>query len=67
MYCHAGCDTKEILKQVPEKIYGFVSGVGTGGTLMGTGKRLKEVFKDTTFVAFKDRTIEHGRYYKYAI
>ena len=32
----------EILRQLPEKIGGFVSGVGTGGTLLGTSKRLKE-------------------------
>jgi len=32
----------EILEQIPEKIGGFVSGVGTGGTLMGIGKKLKE-------------------------
>lgn len=33
---------EEILKQSPEKIGGFVSGVGTGGTLMGIGERLKK-------------------------
>lgn len=43
----------EIINQVPEKIYGFVSGVGTGGTLMGTGKRLKEEFKDLKIVAIE--------------
>ena len=32
---------KEILAQVPEEIGGFVSGVGTGGTLMGISARLK--------------------------
>ena len=44
---------KEIAKQVPENIYAFVSGVGTGGTLMGTGKRLKEEFNDFQIVALE--------------
>lgn len=43
----------EIIKQVPEKIGGFVSGVGTGGTLMGTGKRLKNEFVDLKIVAIE--------------
>ncbi len=33
---------KEIIDELGEKIGGFVSGVGTGGTLIGTGKRMKE-------------------------
>lgn len=44
---------EEIIYQVPESIYGFLSGVGTGGTLMGTGKKLKEKFNDLKIVAIE--------------
>lgn len=44
---------KEIIEQVPEKLYGFISGVGTGGTLMGTGKRLKEQFNELQIIAIE--------------
>lgn len=44
---------KEIIEQVPEKLYGFISGVGTGGTLMGTGKRLKEQFNELDIIAIE--------------
>ena len=44
---------KEILEQISEKIGGFVSGVGTGGTLMGTTKKLKEKFKNVKVVAIE--------------
>ena len=50
---HYETTAEEIIKQAPEKIYGFVSGVGTGGTLMGIGKRLKEEFKDFQIVAIE--------------
>lgn len=33
---------KEIIDRLGENIGGFVSGIGTGGTLMGVAKRLKE-------------------------
>ncbi len=44
---------EEIIKQTPEELFGFVSGVGTGGTLMGTGIKLKEKFKDIKIVAIE--------------
>lgn len=44
---------EEILKQVPEKIGGFVSGVGTGGTLMGIGQRLKEEYISMSITAIE--------------
>ncbi len=43
---------EEILEQVGERdIDAFVAGVGTGGTLMGTGRRLREAFPDVDLVA----------------
>lgn len=50
---HYETTAEEIIKQVPEEIHGFISGVGTGGTLMGTGKRLKEEFKNLKIVAIE--------------
>lgn len=44
---------EEILKQTPEKIGGFVSGVGTGGTLMGIGERLKKENNSVTITAIE--------------
>lgn len=45
---------KEILEQLEEKeIGGFISGVGTGGTLIGIGKRLKEKDSKIKIVALE--------------
>lgn len=44
---------KEIIEQIPEEIGGFVSGVGTGGTLMGTTARLKEKFRNMKTIAIE--------------
>lgn len=44
---------EEILKQVPDEIGGFVSGVGTGGMLMGTGQKLKEKYTNLKITAIE--------------
>lgn len=44
----------EIINQIPE-ITHFVAGMGTGGTLMGVGKRLKEYNKDIVIVGVEPR------------
>lgn len=50
---HYYTTAKEILNQVPTLINGFVSGIGTGGTLMGIGKRLKEQNIETKIIAIE--------------
>ena len=42
----------EIINKVPE-IQAFVSGIGTGGTLIGVAKRIKEKFKDAKIIAME--------------
>ena len=44
---------EEIVNELPEKVGGFISGVGTGGTLMGIGKRLKEEYEGFKIVAIE--------------
>lgn len=44
---------QEILNELPEDIGGFVSGVGTGGTLMGIGKKLRRVYPDVKVTAIE--------------
>lgn len=49
---HYQTTANEILNKVPE-VGGFVSGIGTGGTLMGIGKRLREVNKKIIVAALE--------------
>jgi len=49
--CHYATTGVEILEQFKNKIGAFVAGTGTGGTLMGTSKRLKMHHKDMLVVA----------------
>lgn len=44
---------QEIINQVPEDIGGFVSGVGTGGTLMGIGKKIRRNYPEVKVVAIE--------------
>ena len=57
---------EEIVHELPEKVGGFISGVGTGGTLMGIGKRLKKEYDRFKIVAIepdKMPLISQGKIY----
>ncbi|UCD96303.1 MAG: cysteine synthase family protein [Candidatus Bathyarchaeota archaeon] len=52
--CHYHTTAQEILDQIPQcisRIDAFVSGVGTGGTLIGCGRRLRKAFPDIRIIA----------------
>lgn len=44
---------KEIIEQLDGKVDAFVSGIGTGGTLMGIAKRFKEINKNAKIYALE--------------
>lgn len=50
----------EIYEQTGGRITHFVASIGTGGTVMGTGRRLKEYSKDIRVIAVEPATPFHG-------
>lgn len=50
----------EILAQTDDEVTHFVAGLGTSGTLMGTGKYLREQFPNVKIIAFQPDAGFHG-------
>lgn len=50
----------EIFEQTEGRITHFIASIGTGGTIMGTGRRLKEYGKDIQIVAVEPASALHG-------
>jgi len=49
--CHQLTTAQELIAQAGVKIDAFVAGVGTGGTLIGVGRALRQLWPDTVIVA----------------
>jgi S-sulfo-L-cysteine synthase (O-acetyl-L-serine-dependent) len=57
---HYHTTAEEIWQQTQGKVTHFVAGLGTGGTLTGTGRRLKELNPNIQVVAVEPATALHG-------
>jgi S-sulfo-L-cysteine synthase (O-acetyl-L-serine-dependent) len=57
---HYNTTAKEIWEQTQGKVTHFVAGIGTSGTLMGTGRRLKELNPKIQIVAVEPSGALHG-------
>ena len=57
---HYNTTAFEILEQVPN-ITHFVAGLGTTGTFVGTGRRLRELRPDVQLIALQPDSALHGR------
>jgi cysteine synthase B len=56
---HYHTTAEEIISELPDLTH-FVAGLGTSGTFMGTGKRLKEYRNDIQLVSFQPDSALHG-------
>ena len=50
----------EIIRQTDERVTHFVAGLGTSGTLIGTGKYLREQIRSVKIIAFQPDDSFHG-------
>ncbi|GMR04998.1 MAG: cysteine synthase family protein [Thermodesulfobacteriota bacterium] len=57
---HYNGTAPEIIEQTGGRITHFVASIGTGGTIMGTGRRLKEYNPDIRIVAVEPDNPMHG-------
>ncbi|MBI5641914.1 MAG: cysteine synthase [Deltaproteobacteria bacterium] len=57
---HFDTTAPEILEQTDGRITHFVASIGTGGTIMGTGRRLKEFREDIRVIAVEPESAFHG-------
>ena len=53
LLAHYETTGEEIINQLPEKVSAFISGVGTGGTLMGIGKKMQKWDENVRIVALE--------------
>ncbi len=57
---HYNNTAPELIEQTGGAITHFVASIGTGGTIMGTGRRLKEFNKDIKIIAVEPESAFHG-------
>ena len=55
---HYETTAPEIINKEVKDLGGYISGVGTGGTLIGVGKRLKEEYKDFKVIAIEPHKMQ---------
>ena len=53
IHAHYETTGEEIIKSLPEKVSAFISGVGTGGTLIGIGRKLKKWNQNVEIIALE--------------